>query len=242
MLKPIKSKVYSSIIKPIKYKISRHKCPVCMNGVNLFLTFGHTTKRENAQCPKCGSLERDRLTWMFMKQKLTLLKKLPNKVLHVAPELVFQHKFRKLLGDKYVTADLYRNDVDVKMDIAAIQFPKKTFDFIYCSHVLEHVPDDRKAISELYRVLTNGGNAIILVPVFGKETYEGTNIDDPEERKKLFGQEDHVRRYGEDFTDRLCESGFKVEIVSRTDFLDTATIHNMAITEASGKIFYCSKS
>ena len=164
-------------------------------------------------------------------------------MLHIAPqsEGALEAKFRRSLGDRYLTGDLFAPNVDVKIDITDIQYPDSTFDFIYCSHVLEHVPDDRKAMREFRRVLTDDGVAILLVPITAKKTFEDPTIEDPKERRRLFGQEDHVRRYGPDYADRLSEEGFRVEKYSREDFLNAKDIKRIGITKASGDIFVCRK-
>jgi ubiquinone/menaquinone biosynthesis C-methylase UbiE len=100
----------------------------------------------------------------------------------------------------------------VKMDITDIQYPDNSFDVVYCSHVLEHVPDDRKAMRELARVLKPTGWAILAVPIFNEKTFEDPTITSPEERERVFRQSDHVRIYGRDFVDRLRESGFDVTV------------------------------
>jgi SAM-dependent methyltransferase len=91
----------------------------------------------------------------------------------------------------------------VRMDITDIQYPKDTFDVIYCSHVLEHVVDDRKAMREFHRVLRPDGWALLLVPITVEKTFEDPSVTDPEERLSVFGQEDHVRCYGPDYVERL---------------------------------------
>ena len=239
MINKLKSFLYSNIVRPIRYRIFDYKCPICMNGFNKYLSFGYTIKRDNAQCPKCKSLERDRMVWLFLKQKTTFFQNPPSKALHIAPEHALKNKFKNILGNNYLTADLFRNDVDLKMDVADIQFPDKSFDFIYCSHVLEHVPDDKKAMAELHRILTDNGYAIILVPTFGTKTLEDLSISDPQERKRLYGQEDHVRSYGIDFVDRLKDSGFKVDIIPPQSFLNEIQINQMAVNKASGILFFC---
>ncbi|MDP9159525.1 MAG: methyltransferase domain-containing protein [Acidobacteriota bacterium] len=131
------------------------------------------------------------------------------------------------------------NNVDVKMDISQIGYPDNTFDIIYCSHVLEHVPDDRKAMAELRRVLKPDGWAIILVPITGECTDEDPRCVHPEERLRRFGQEDHVRCYGLDYIDRLRSAGFSVTCIVPRDFLSPGEIQRMGITEAAGEIYYC---
>lgn len=130
----------------------------------------------------------------------------------------------------------------IKMDISNIQYPDNSFDIIYCSHVLEHVLDDRKAMREFYRTLNTDGWAILNVPISGEKTFEDPSIVSPEERLKAFGQEDHVRIYGTDYIDRLRESGFTVKLFKASDLASESDIVRMALTQASGEIYYCTKS
>jgi predicted SAM-dependent methyltransferase len=163
-------------------------------------------------------------------------------MLHVAPEPCFEPRFKKSLGDHYLSADLLDPQAMVKMDITDIQYADQSFDVIYCSHVLEHVPDDKKAMREFFRILKNDGWAILLVPITGEETFEDPSIVNPEERLKAFGQEDHVRIYGRDYVDRLRESGFNVEIIRVEDMVDKNDAARMGFTAASGEVFYCTKA
>lgn len=197
--------------------------------------------RSDARCPFCRSLERHRLSWLFFERKTDIASNPPQAALHIAPESILEKKLRPLIGEGYVTADLFAENVDLKMDITDIQFPDSSFDFIYCSHVLEHVPDDRKAIREFRRVLTAKGIALLLVPITAKETFEDPSIEDPKERLRLFGQKDHVRRYGPDYVSRLKEEGFKVEEIRGEDFLTSTEIEQMGITPASGELYICRK-
>ncbi len=146
-----------------------------------------------------------------------------------------------MIGEGYVTADLFADNVDLKMDITDIQFPDNSFDFIYCSHVLEHVPDDRKAMREFRRVLTARGMAVLLVPITAEKTIEDPSIEDPSERLRLFGQDDHVRRYGPDYLSRLKEEGFTVEVIRGEDFLSSTEIEKMGITKGAGELYICRK-
>jgi len=129
----------------------------------------------------------------------------------------------------------------VKMDVTNIQFPNESFDVIYCSHVLEHIPDDRRAMREFCRVLKSDGWAILLVPVTSDQTFEDPSIVDPKERLKAFGQEDHVRRYGPDYIDRLSDAGFNVEMTKVSDLADSTEAVRMGLTPVSGDIYYCTK-
>ena len=134
------------------------------------------------------------------------------KVLHVAPEPCFMKRFEKLHGDGYITADIESPLAKVKMDIHNIPFEANTFDVVLCNHVLEHVQNDIKAMSEINRVLKPGGWAIMQVPFFSPVpdvTFEDILITDPREREKRFGQDDHVRMFGKDYTKRIEKAGMK---------------------------------
>lgn len=168
-------------------------------------------------CPHCRTLERTRHFAIYMKQH-GILESCP-RVLHFAPESSLETLFRTKLGEKYVTTDLFMAGVDRKEDITKMTFDSDSFDFIYCSNVLEHIEDDHAAMSELFRVLAPGGWAIIQVPIKGATTYEDANITDSHERYLHFGQGDHVRYYGEDIKARLEKVGFMVEPFYMPDIL-----------------------
>jgi SAM-dependent methyltransferase len=122
----------------------------------------------------------------------------------------------------YKTCDLFKPDVDLRIDICNIELPDQSFDLVLCLHVLEHVPDDRKAMSELRRILRPSGMAIIMVPLEEglDETYENPSIVSEADRLIHFGQEDHVRYYGRDLRDRLRGAGFSIrEWVSKEPYV-----------------------
>jgi SAM-dependent methyltransferase len=160
-------------------------------------------------------------------------------MLHVAPEKCFESILRGRLGDGYIAADIAASDGVIKMDITNIDWPDQSFDVIYCSHVLEHVQDDRKAMSEMRRTLKSNGWAIMQVPIGIKETFEDPVIVDPEEKGKVFGHRDHVRKYGEDFAARLNDAGFQVMAIKGDDFISENDILRMRLTGASGSIYFC---
>ncbi len=164
-------------------------------------------------------------------------------MLHVAPEKIFQQKFLQQLGENYLSADLYDDAAMVKMDITNIDYEDGSFDYIYCSHVLEHVEDDKKAMREFYRVLKEGGWAILLVPIMNiEQTFEDLSITDPDERIKIFGHPEHVRNYGRDYKQRLQECGWSVEMIMPQQFLTQSEIVLMGITKAAGEIYFCTKN
>ena len=215
-------------------------CPVCGKTARGFQRAG-VKSRSNARCPNCGSLERHRLFWRFLEERTNFFQSSGKRMLHVAAEPCFEPRFRKQVGSGYLTSDLFL-PADVKMDVTDIQYPDDSFDIVYCSHVLEHVPDDRKAMREFHRVVRPSGWAIVLVPVFAERTIEDPSITDPQERIRLFGQQDHVRRYGPDYADRLCEAGFAVEEFKAADFLNPAEMERIAVaTPAAGSIYFCQK-
>lgn len=219
---------------------SERFCPICGKSSRRFLPSG-VAPRDDAQCARCGSLERHRLLWLFVLKRTDLFDGRRKRVLHVAAEPCLEIRFKERLGRDYLTADLFNPKAMVKMDISAIDYPDETFDVIYCSHVLEHVPDDRKAMREFCRTLKRGGWSILLVPITSDRTYEDPSITSPEDRLKIFGQEDHVRNYGPDYVDRLRESGFEVEVVAVGDLAGKEDAIRMGLTSATGEIYICRK-
>lgn len=164
-------------------------------------------------------------------------------MLHVAPEPCFKSLFAKAAGVGYLTADLNGREVMEQMDITCIRHRDASFDVIYCSHVLEHVSDDRRAIRELFRVLRSGGWAILNVPVIALHTFEDPSIIDPVERERFFGQSDHVRAYGLDYCQRLEEAGFSVSVFRPGDLLDGSDMIKYGLAAGgAGEVFYCQKS
>jgi SAM-dependent methyltransferase len=192
-------------------------------------------------CVHCGALERHRFVWLYLNRKTDLFDGRTKRMLHVAPERCFEYRLKECLGGSYVTSDLLDPRAMVKMDITDIQYPDESFDVIYCSHVLEHVQDDKRAMREFYRVLKEDGWAILLVPITADMNFEDPSIVNPLERLKVFGQEDHVRRYGPDYVDRLHEAGFKVTITRVSDLFEKDNVILMGLTSASGEIYYCTK-
>ena len=185
------------------------ECPICNKRYRKFLPYGRIKPRENALCPNCLSLERHRLMWLYLKEKTPFFSDKLD-VLHIAPEVCFIRRFEKLHGARYVTADIESPLAKIKMDIHKIPFGADTFDVVLCNHVLEHVSDDIKAMQEIHRVLKPGGFAILQVPFFNPVpdiTFEDNTIVDKREREKIFGQDDHVRKYGRDYVSRIRMSG-----------------------------------
>lgn len=195
------------------FKGSNFTDPIDGKSYRKFLPYGYGKQRPNALSPGTLSLERHRQMWLYLQNETKFFThKL--KVLHIAPEQEFLRKFKKMKNLEYTSADLFSPIVDVKADIVDLPFEDNTFDVIICNHVLEHIVDDRKAISELYRVMKSGGWGIVQVPMKNslEKTYEDFTITDPKERQKHFGQYDHVRWYGMDYFDRLKSVGFEADV------------------------------
>ncbi len=188
--------------------------PIDGKSFRKFLPYGYGEQRPNVLSPGTLSLERHRLLWLYLKNKTDFFTK-PKKVLHMAPEQCFLPLFKKQKNLDYTTADLYSPIVDIKADLLDLPFEDNTFDVVFCNHVLEHIEDDNKAMSELYRVLKPGGMGIFQIPqdLNLEKTYEDFSITLPEERTIHFGQYDHVRIYGKDYFDRLRKVGFTVNEV-----------------------------
>ena len=205
----------SIFLRPLIYlffKGNNFTDPIDGKSYRKFLPYGYGKQRENALSPGTLSLERHRQMWLYLQNETDFFTK-NYKVLHIAPEQEFLRKFKKMKNLDYISADLFSPIVDVKADILDLPFEDESFDVIFCNHVLEHIEDDRKAMSELYRVMKKGGWGILQVPMKNslEKTYEDFTITDPKERQKHFGQYDHVRWYGMDYFDRLKSVGFDAE-------------------------------
>lgn len=185
--------------------------PIDGRSFKKFLPYGYGQQRENVLSPSTLSLERHRLLWLYLKNETDFFTA-PKKFLHVAPEQAFYKRFRKQENLDYTTTDLYSPLADVKADICDLPFEDNSYDIILCNHVLEHIPDDTKAMQELYRVLKPGGMGIFQIPqdLSREKTFEDDTITDPKERARIFGQYDHVRVYGRDYFNKLRSVGFTV--------------------------------
>jgi len=200
-----------------------------------FLSYGYEKQRDNVLSPSTLSLERHRLLWLYLQNETDFFSA-KKKVLHFAPEQCFLKRFRKLDNLNYTTTDLLSPIADVKADICDLPFEDNSYDTILCNHVLEHIPDDSKAMKELFRVLKPGGYGIFQIPqdLNRETTFEDNTITDKAERAKIFGQYDHVRVYGRDYFDKLRSIGFKVEEVNYTASLSTEEIEKYCL--AKGEI------
>ena len=163
-------------------------------------------------------------------------------MLHIAPERCIATRLHARKNIDYLSADLTPSWAMVHMDLTDIHFPAESFDVIYASHVLEHVPDDQLAMRELHRVLRCGGWAVLQVPIWRPRTTEDPTVTDPAERERLFGQSDHVRMYGHDgvYEQRLREAGFDVSVNRFARELSSETVRRYRLREAEN-IYLCTK-
>lgn len=186
------------------------ECPLCGSR---FRHFRHRWNAESVICWRCGSHERHRALWLLVGELRPDLLARTRSLLHFAPEPALAERFAAREGLRYVTADIEPGRGELELDVMAIDLDDDSFDAVICSHVLEHVPDDRAAMRELCRIVVSGGWAIVMVPLDHglAETREDPGITDPGERRRVFWQEDHLRLYGPDIAGRLEEAGFAVE-------------------------------
>jgi len=199
--------------------------PIDGKSFRKFLPYGYEKVRENVLSPSTLSLERHRLFWLYLKNETSFFSE-KHRVLHFAPEQAFYKRFKRMKNLDYTTTDLNSPLADVKADICALPFKDNDYDFIFCNHVLEHIPDDTTAMQELYRVLAPGGMAILQVPYEASRdiTFEDDSITDSKERAKIFGQYDHVRVYGMDYFDKLRSIGFNVEAINYSEILPEGNV------------------
>jgi SAM-dependent methyltransferase len=218
----------SYIVRPILaffLKGNTFTDPIDGKSFRSFLPYGYGMQRNNVLSPSTLSLERHRLLWLYLTNETNFFSS-KLKVLHFAPEQAFYKRFRKLPNVDYITTDLDSPLADVQADICNLPFKDNEFDVILCNHVLEHIPDDTKAMQELYRILKPNGWGVFQIPqdLNREKTFEDHTIIDRHERAKIFGQYDHVRVYGRDYFDKLRTIGFKVDEVDYTSKLSEEDI------------------
>lgn len=200
----VKKAVRISIFRIRNTGKARFECPVCgYHGPfqDLDLPTGF---RKYAQCPDCESLERHRLQYVVLQSILAPLKTASMKMLHFAPEPFFRSFFGERFQD-YQTADIEMPSVDHVVDLQKLPFSDASYDFVFASHVLEHIPDDRRAIREIRRILRPGGIAVLPVPIVAEKTEEYAEPDPNESN--------HVRAPGLDYFERYESSFSRVQRV-----------------------------
>ena len=215
-------------IKRVQWWGLRHHCLLCGSRVRRYLPEGYTfpVLREldvvggehwpERICPVCMAGTRSRLIWWYLQTETRLLHE-PARLLHVAPEMCLERRLSRLPQLSYHPADRdprrywFAGPV-CQLDLMALPYADRSFDAIIANHVLEHVPDDKRAISELFRVLRPGGFALLQVPIAQRlaRTLEDVPVYTDAERERVYGQRDHLRLYGLDYPERLEQAGFAV--------------------------------
>lgn len=221
------------LVAPLLYKGDNVECPVCERSFSKFLSYGsEVAHRENVLCPYDLTLERHRLMWLYLKDHSNFFTD-NLKVLHIAPEQCFHKTFQNQKNLDYLTGDLESPIADMHFDLHDIPLEDNRFDIVFCNHVMEHVDDAIRCMSELNRVLKPGGWGIMQVPQdFARETtYEDPSITSPEEREKHFWQKDHVRLFGKDYPDWLRKGGFEVKEFKKDEHYSKEQIERFRLSK-----------
>ena len=227
-------------IKEFNKEYGKCYCEICRNHVVSWYPAGETQK--NCFCPICGSIHRNRFVYHVIKYYTNLLDGANHSVLYFAPER-FIKEMKNICGEKeYITVDITPGRADTVADITDLQFPNEHFDYIRCNHVTEHVVDDKKGFAEMERVLKPEGLLIFSVPIlWDRETLEDEDIKSDEDRKKYYGQGDHVRYYGRDIVERVQRAGFNVQILFSNEIMSEGEIDKYGCLSRDS-VFLCKKS
>ena len=194
------------------------------------------TALDTYSCLSCGASDRERLYayWIDLQLSIKMLTD-KSRVIHFAPERTLSNKLRTLGFNSYHTADLMMVGCDYQVDMMRMPFTDESYDFFICSHVLEHVESDDKAIAELFRIMKKGGYGILMAPiVMGLEkTQEDASVKDEAGRWKFYGQNDHVRLYAhDDYVKKIQSHGFHVEQFGEESFGE-AVFHSLGLKQSS---------
>lgn len=217
-------------LSPLLYAGNTFHCPVCEHSFRKFRSAGRgERKRANAVCPWCISRERDRLVYSYLEKEKTRLFNNKTRMLHIAPEPCLEPKLRSWAKGLYLTADLVRKDVDEQFDVMSIPHSNESFDAVFCSHVLQDVPDDLQAMREFIRILAPGGWAILNVPVVTEASADHQaqpgNIRKATDKRP----DEHLRSYGEDYPERMRGIGFEVETIEASELFEWKELTHLAM-------------
>ncbi len=225
----------------LRYAGRRFHCPVCDSRVGAFLPFG-LPPRPHAMCPVCESLERHRLYWLYYQRCTDLFAgSSRRRFLHFAPEMGLARRLRQVRSLQHITLDFVSPFVGIRADLCNLPLAHECAQIVHCSHVLEHVADDRAAMAELFRIMQPGSWGLIQVPVWSADaTFEDPSIVTPADRERAYGQNDHVRLYGPDVIERLRGAGLQVNVIPASQFLSPDESLRFSI-DPSEEIFHCER-
>lgn len=242
--KPIVNQTIETLLalRALLFIGNKYTCPLCGWRLRAFTHGGASLRvRPLGYCPRCNSKARHRRWWLFLHEHTNLFSE-RLRLLQVAPQYCMSRSFGHMPNIDYIGVDHnnHRN-ISVKMALPATPLLSNSFDALICMHVLEHIPDDRQAMRELYRVLKPGGWAGISVPIhLDQKTFEDPTITSPQERERAFGETVHVRYYGYDLVDRLAEAGFTIKMYPGIDV--SARDSQKYGLRDDENIFFCTKS
>lgn len=218
-------------VRGFLFRGTAHECPVCDANVRAFTHGGGSLRiRDRGYCPRCNAKARHRRVWLHCRRETDLFDR-DMRLLHIAPKYCMARRLANMSGIEYTAVDLEPGPhVTMIGDMTRLEVPNGSFDAVLCVHVLEHVPDDRAAIAEMWRVLAPGGWAVVNVPLdLRAPTFEDASITSPEDRRRMFGEADHVRIYGRDLCERLQGAGFETALFTAGD-LDDELIERHGLT------------
>ena len=227
-------------LAPVLYAGKQRYCPICNRSFRKFRKAGRApNKRPNAVCPACSSRERDRLVFLFLQSLQDGGFDLHTRLLHVAPEPCLRTRFTELAKGGYLSADIYRKDVDEQFDVMSIPYPDRSFSAVFCSHVLQDVTDDEKAIAEFFRILKPGGWAILNVPLSTDITIDHKKKWNGTRSKYNKRPDEYLRSYGPDFAVRFARAGFDVRVIHREEVASSKDFSSLGIEgPGAGEIYY----
>jgi predicted SAM-dependent methyltransferase len=233
LLRRIGGRIESRVPWHLLYRGDSRECPCCGGS---FRAFRPRDDRPDARCPRCNSYERHRVLWMWLRDRGELDRGEVD-LLHVAPEPVLEARLRALPAVQYTAGSLFPTGDQVRVDLTEIPFADGSLDVVLCNHVFDEIPDDRRALSEIHRVLRPGGRLVTQTPVDKSRaaTYEDPSLP-PARRREVFQTADDVRVYGLDFRDRLAGVGFDVRVIDYASELDPATVERHGLVEHGGRV------
>ena len=230
-------RISAKLISPIYFGKEFH-CNCCNKSFRKFLSKGNV-ERKNVRCPYCDSLERTRVLDLYLDREINIYEEENISILHFAPEEGLFNKLRKIRNVEYVDADINPAYARTIIDITSIPYPDNYFDYIICSHVLGHVPNEALAIREMHRVLKDSGTALILTLLNNTGgTIEDETARSAKEKLERYGEPDLERLHGNDFEKRLKNGGFKTRVIDYRTRLSKETQHRNCLGNGEREIIF----